>query len=61
MYIYIYNTIPASEWCFENQAKRVIDSSLFSVKLINIEILDLEREKNTSSIEMDPGIEVHVI
>lgn len=61
MYIYIYNTIPASEWCFENQAKRVIDSSLFSVKLINTEILDLEKEKNTSSIEMDPGIDAHVI
>ena len=32
---------------------------LFNAKLINSEILDLEREKNTSLIEMDPGIEVH--
>ena len=29
------------------------------MKLINIEILDLEREKNTSPIEMDPGTEVY--
>ena len=31
---------------------------LFNAKLIKSEILDLEREKNNSLIEMDPGIEV---
>lgn len=48
MYVY---TIPAFEWCFENQAKRFIDSLLFSVKLINIGTLDLEREKKPHSLK----------
>lgn len=58
MYVY---AILAFEWCFENHAKWFIDSLLFSVKLINIGTLDLEREKKASFIEMDPGIKVCII
>jgi len=36
-----------------------LQTLLFNAKLINIEILDLETEKNTSPIEIDPGIEVY--